>query len=235
MTHPLVARLRDPDPEARRDACVAAATDPSAVLLVDALCEALADPEKRVARSASDALTGIGRHDAEVSGRLNAQLRRGAHDGRWWAAFTIARLGPPPIKLLPIFIDALEHPEGDIRWSAAKLLVELGRLEPEVLPVVLHFVESEERPLARRMAIFCLRELAPDLEETARALLVASRAPDRKLQQAALGALAALLAPGPAVWQRLREAAEHDPDPANRHIAATAIASLERRSAARSA
>ena len=235
MSHPLLERLRDADPEARRKACTAAATDPSAVLLVDALCESLADPDKRVARAASDALAAIGSHDGEVGRHLSAALGRRGGDRRWWTAFTLSRLEPPSIKLMPILVDALEHEQGDIRWSAAKLLVEMGRLEPEVLPVLLHFVASEERPAARRMAIFCLRELAPDREETGPALLAASHAADREIQRAALGALAALLEPTPPVWQRLREAAEQDGDPTARHIATTAIASLGRRSDARGA
>jgi len=235
LSHPLIERLRAADPERRRAACVEAAADPSAVLLVDALCEVLADPEKRVARAGSDALAAIGARDAAVAERLGAVLRQPGRDRRWWAAFTLARLGPPPIKLLPVLIDALEHDAGDIRWSAAKLLVELGRLEPEVLPVLLHFVASPERPAVRRMAIFCLRELAPDREETGRALLAASRDRDREIRRSALAALAALLEPGPPVWQRLREAAEGDADPATRHIASTAIATLDRRSHARGA
>jgi HEAT repeat protein len=235
LTHPLIERLRAADPEARRAACSDAATDPSAVLLVDALCDVLADPEKRVARAASDALAAIGGVDAAVAERLGRALRQRGGDRPFWAAFTLARLGPPPIKLLPVLVDALEHAEGDIRWSAAKLLVELGRLEGEVLPVLLHFVASEERPAARRMAIFCLRRLAPDRDETAQALLAASRAPDRDIQHAAIGALASLLAPAAPVWQRLREAADSDADPAARHIATTAIATLDRRNGVRSA
>lgn len=234
MSHPLVERLGAADPEVRRAACADAARDPSAVLLVDALCEALADPEPRVARAASDALASIGARDAEVGERLGAVLRRPGRDRRWWAAFTLARLGPPPIKLLPVLIDTLEHPEGSVRWSAAKLLVELGRLEGEVLPVLLHFVASPERPAVRRMAIFCVRELAPDREESGRALLAASRDPDREIRRAALSALACLLEPGAPVRRRLREAAD-DADPATRHIAATALASLDRRADARGA
>lgn len=229
MSHPLVERLRAADPELRRSACDDAARDPSAVLLVDALCEALADPERRVARAASDALAAIGAGDAAVAQRLNAALRQPGRDRRWWAAFTLARLGPPPVKLLPVLLDALEHEAGDIRWSAAKLLVELGRLEGEVLPVLLHFAAGSERPALRRMAIFCLRELAPDRDETARALLLASRDRDPEIRRAALGALAALLDPGPPVWQRLREVADGDADPAARRIASTAIAALEGR------
>jgi HEAT repeat protein len=229
LTHPLITRLRDPDPETRRSACGDAVSDPSAILLVDALCDTLADPEKTVARAASDALAAIGSQDATVGGRLQAVLRGDDRGARWWAAFTVARLEPPPIRLLPTLLDALEHAEGDVRWSAAKILVEMGRLEGEVLPVLLHYVGGGERPEARRMAIFCLRELAPDRPETARALLDASRSEDLDVRRAALSAMAALMEPPAAAWTRLTEAADGDPDPASRRLAAGAIAGLAHR------
>ena len=49
MTHPVVAALRSDDPEERRAACVAAADDASAVLLAEALCEALESLPQKVA------------------------------------------------------------------------------------------------------------------------------------------------------------------------------------------
>ena len=61
MSHPVLERLRDADPEQRRRACEAAPDDPSAVLLVDALAECLGDSAKQVARAASRALTRLGR------------------------------------------------------------------------------------------------------------------------------------------------------------------------------
>ena len=67
MAHPLVERLTSADAAARRDACRAAADDPSAVLLVEALAERLADADREVVRAASDALVFIARHDDAVA------------------------------------------------------------------------------------------------------------------------------------------------------------------------
>jgi glyoxylase-like metal-dependent hydrolase (beta-lactamase superfamily II) len=227
VIHPLVARLRDENPQARREACAEAARDPSAVLLVDPLCEALADPEPRVARAASDALVSIGAHDTLVATRLYGALRGASPDGRCWAAFAIARLEPPSIKLLPVLLDGLEREDREIRWSSARLLVELGRLEVEVLPVMLHFVAGDERPRLRRMAVFALRELAPDRPETTRALLAASHSEDPEVRRAALPALAPMLEHTEAARARLLEAREQDPDPESRALAASALRALE--------
>jgi TrmH family RNA methyltransferase len=75
VSHPLVERLRNADPEERRAACLAARTDPAAALLADALGKALGDSVKAVARAASDALVEIGRRDRHVDGVLREALR----------------------------------------------------------------------------------------------------------------------------------------------------------------
>jgi len=138
----------------------------------------------------------------------------------------MARLAPPPLKLLPALIDGLALADGDLRWTAARLLVELGRIEAEVLPLLLSLVTGSEQPASRRMAVFALRELAPDLEETARALLAASRAEDVALRRAAFGSFAALWEPSAEVIARLCEALAGDSDSDTRALAATALGEL---------
>lgn len=226
MTHPVLARLRGGDPAGRRAACEAAADDPSAVLLVDALVEALGDREPRVAQAAGRALERIGREHDAVRTALGAALRDDDPRRRFEAAWTWARLEPPPIKLLPPVISALAALEGDARWRAVRLVVELGRLHGEVLPLVTSLARDDAAPRVRRLALSALRELAPDAPETVRAHLDASRAPDRGLQRLALTGLAGLARPGPEVWERLAEALEASPDPACRRVAATAAAAL---------
>ena len=226
MSHPLLARLRDPDPEARRAACRDAPDDPSAVLLVDALCAALADPVRTVGREASAALARIGAAHGGVMPALSAALRGAEAHARLFAALAIGRLEPPAPKLLPALVDALALADGDLRFEAARLLVDLGHLHPEVEALLVGLVGGSERPEVRRMAIFALRELAPDRDETARALLSASRAEDTALRRAAFASLAALRDPGAAIFARLCEALRADPDAQARALAATALGEL---------
>ncbi|HVH20629.1 MAG TPA: HEAT repeat domain-containing protein [Myxococcota bacterium] len=226
MSHPLTARLRDSDPEERRAACREAVEDPSAILLVDALCAALADPVKEVAREASASLAKIGARHGGVTTALGAALRGSDPRARLFAALAIGRLGPPPLKLLPALVDALALADGDLRFAAARLLVDLGRLEPEVLGMLCALVAGGERPEVRRMAVFALRELAPDREETARALVAASRAGDAALRRAALASFAALRDPDAGVFARLSEAMAAEADPAARALAAGALCEL---------
>jgi HEAT repeat protein len=218
--------MRSEDASERRAACRAAADDPSSVLLVDFLCEALGDPDHGVASAAVDALAEIGRRDASVRRALDRALRGDDARRRWGAALTYARLEPPPVKLLPVLVEAIGAPDRHVRWAAAKLVVDLGRLHPEALPVLLDCSANDPRRDARRMAVHALRELAPDLPETAQALLVAARDADVGLRRASLTALASLPEPPAEALERLIEVLGGDDDGASRLIAATALGEL---------
>lgn len=226
MSHPVLEGLASPDPARRRDACTAAAKDPSAVLLVDALGDALGDPAREVSRAASEALAAIGLRQRGVEETLRRALRSDHPVRRYRAAATLARLAPPSSSLVPALVDALDHPEGDVRWGAARLLVDTGRLHGEVLGILLGLLRAGDRPGVRRMAAFALRELAPDHPECARALVEASRDEDPNVKRAALTAMASLLDPPPIVLERLRAALDADRDPASRRIATVALAAL---------
>ena len=227
MTHPIVAALRSAASEERLAACGAAADDPSAVLLVDPLVAALGDRDARVVRAATRALERIGREHEAVLVALRPALRSEDPRQRLEAAWTWARLEPPPIKLLPAVVSSLAGIDGDARWRAARLLVELARMHGEVAPVVRNLVAAEEPARVRAIGLAALRELEPGSDLTRSAHLAASRDPDAGLARLALLGLAGLAAPTGEVWQRFAEAAASHGDPACRAIATRA---LERRS-----
>ncbi len=224
--HPILARLRSPDPAVRRDACLAAAEDPSAVLLVGALVPALGDPIRAVWRAASDALAAIGQRDPGVWAALREALASDEPRTRRVAALTGARVAPRELRLLPPLIEALASEDGYLRWGAARALVELGRTQGEVHPLLLHLAQADPNAVARRMAAFCLRDLGPDDPRTAAALVAASRDAEIRVRRAALSALGALLDPPREVEERLREALTLDPDGASRRIAAAVLGTL---------
>jgi HEAT repeat protein len=226
MSRPLAERLASPDAGERAAACREAATDPAAALYTAPLARALVDANPRVARAAADALVRL-----RALEPARAALRDAPPGRRFFAAWTCARLEPPSARLLPALVEALAHPDGDVRWSAARLLVELGRLHGEVLDVLLGLAGTGSAPPVRRMAVFALRALAPDLPEAASALLVASRDPDVHLRRAAYTGLAALVEPPAEVRGRLAEAAACDPDEAARCLAERALALLSREGA----
>jgi HEAT repeat protein len=232
VSHALLAPLRSADAAERAAACRAVASDPAGALLAEALVVALGDCDKRVARAAGDALAGLARAgsgDAVVP-LLRAALRGEAPLARIHAALTLARLAPPEPSLLPALTLALASPEGDVRWSAARVLVDMGRLHGEIVRVLLGLVRGGDGPVVRRMATFCLRELAPDQPAAAQALLEASRDTDTQLRRAALTAMAGLLDPPPMVTARLVEALD-DADLVSAGLAALALGEVRDASA----
>jgi HEAT repeat protein len=222
----LLERLASADPEERRRACRDAVESPSAIFLADALGEALGDPEKAVARAASDALVEIGSRMGGVESALREALHSDLPRRRWGAAFTAARIAPPGPRLLPALAEALGSADGDVRWAAARLIVETGRIHAEVLPLLLAMVRSGEAAAQRRMAAFALRELAPERVEVAKALLEASRDSDLQVRRAAFTAMASLTAPPAGLATRLLGAIREEDDPAARRLAALALGEI---------
>ena len=217
--------LTSPQSERRASACREAATDPTAVVWIDALAQALADPAGAVRQAACDALASIGR-DHDVAPALKQALHGNDPHGRWGAAQTLARLAPPQPALIPAAVEALESRLGSERWSAARLLVELGRLHGDVLPLLVGLAHSGDSRGLRRMALFCLRELAPDDPAACEALLASTDAREVGQRRAAFTALAGLIDPPPAVLDPLARAAQADPDPSCRELAARALDEL---------
>lgn len=226
MSHPVLEALRSPDAAQRRDACRTAASDPSAVLLADALGEALADPVREVSRAAADALAAIALRQRGVEETLRRALRSDHPVRRFRAAAVLARLSPPSPSLVPALVEALAHPEGEVRWGAARLLVDTGRLHGEVLGILLGLLQADPRPRVRRMAAFSACTLAPDDPACALALRAASEDADPNVKRAALTAMASLLDPPHEIRTRLLAALDGDADPASRRIATVTLSAL---------
>ena len=163
----LLGRLQHGDAVTRIAACKDAVRAPAAVVYIDALAQALGDADPSVGRAASNALVALSRaHD--IVAATKRELHGSCAEARWGAAFVLSRIAPPEPALLPAAIEAFASPNGDVRWAAARLVVDLGRLHDDVLPVTLALAApsatSGQSPAhgVRRMALFCLRELAPD-------------------------------------------------------------------------
>lgn len=146
---------------------------------------------------------------------------------RFSAAWVLFHSERPTLRLLPALLDALELRDGDLRWQAAQMLTALGRLQSEVLPVLLHEAGAAESAPRRRMAIFVLRELAPEREETGAVYLRALSDPDGDVRRAALSCFAKLTDPARALAVRALELARGgDPDPRMARIATVVLPSL---------
>jgi hypothetical protein len=229
VTHALLERLASADPAERLAACREAVADPHSALLAPALGRALGDPEKTVARAASDSLVAIGRATGGIDDVLREAL--GAEDEvrRRGAALTAARVAPPGPRLLPALVDALAADDGDVRWASARVLVDMARLHGEVVPLLVGLAHTDARPGVRRMAVHTLRKLAGAGAGIDEALLAAAGDDDAAVRRAALTALAGLLEPSDAVFARLTAILGSDADAASRRLAALALGELGER------
>ncbi len=223
MSHPLADRMRSVQAEERRAACAEAAEDPAGALLTEPLAEALGDAHPGVARAAASSLARLARQPGGSDAPLRDALRSDEPGRRISAAFAFAEIEPPGPRIVPALVGGLAHADGGTRWHAARLLVDTGRVHPEVFGMLLGLVGSDKRVSVRRMAAFCVRELAPDLPEAARTLVAATHDPDVQVRRAALTGLSGLMDPPDEVRRRLAAVREADPDETARRLAQRAL------------
>ena len=193
----------------------------------DTLFERLASPSHRVKHAACDEALSRLRADPSFREPLRALLGSPNPHARFSAVWVLFQAERPTLRLLPALLGALELPDGDLRWQAAQMLTALGRLAPEVLPVVLHEARASESAVRRRMAIFVLRELAPERAETGAVYLAALDDRDPEVRRAALSCFAKLTDPDLALARRaLALAGGSDPAPRMARIATVVLPGL---------
>jgi len=129
-------------------------------------------PVKRVQRRAAEALADLEAAGVAVRAALEARLAGTAFAHRWGAAYALARLGTPPADVLPVLVEAMGSDDGDLRWAAARIAVE--QLPSPALTTRLLEATADPRSELRKMALYCLRDLAvrsPECEARCRAAL----------------------------------------------------------------
>jgi HEAT repeat protein len=166
------------------------------------------------------------RDDPDLLDSLQALLRDEDARARFAAAFVLFQSGRASLRLLPALLEALDLEDGDQRWSAAHMLAALGRLHGEILPVLLHLAREAASARQRRMALYVLRELAPERPETQSTLITALDDADPDVRRAALSSLAKLREPDSGALLRALAALRADPDPRMRRIAAVVLPDL---------
>jgi HEAT repeat protein len=195
----------------------------------DTLLERLGSPSRETQRRACDEALERLRGDAGLRDRLRELLRGESALARFAAAWLLFQSERPTLRLLPALLASLELPDGDLRWQAAQMLAALGRMQPEVVAVLLHEAAEAGSPARRRMAIFVLRELAPERIETGRVFLRALEDSDDDVRRAALSCFGKLTDPDEALARRaLALARGADPDPRMARIAAVVLPDLAR-------
>ncbi len=209
-------------------------SDDSTTAVVENLILALGDPRKTVQRHAIDELVAIAAAGKPiVTDKLRDAVTSADRRVRWAATYALAQIGAGAFAMdcADVLCEALSDDDGDVRWAATNLMVQLGRENlPEISARLLTLAADSDRN-ARKMALYCIR----DLEITGAALLdVIGRAvhdPDVHVRLAALAVLSKLRdASGEAVRMMLGSL-KSDPDPGVRRSAASALGNIQSASA----
>ncbi len=208
-------------------------SDHSDAATVEDLIRELGDARKAVQRRAIDELVAIAAAAGKtlVTEKLRNSLAGADRRARWAAAYALGQIGADAFAMdsADALCEAMADDDGDIRWAAANLMVQLGRQNenlPEVSLRLLKLAADGDRN-ARKMALYCIRDLEiadPEL------LAVVERAVHDSDVHVRLAALAVL--------SRLREAPEEaarivleclksDPDAGVRRAAASALGNIQ--------
>lgn len=220
----LAERLRSPSLDERRAAIAEmAARDVLDARELEALVASLGDATKAVQRPAAEACRSLAARGVAVQPLLFAALDAEDARLRFGAAYALGRLGAPPASTLPALLDALALDDGDVRWAAAETLC---RVEPRSATVaaLLPLLKTGNPP-QRKMALYCLRDIATPNDAVDDAALTALDDADLGVRLAAMTTLARLARDRPPVAGKLIRTLSAA-DPRERRAAAAALGDL---------
>jgi len=193
----IAAALEAADPAAQLRAIAEIAGSPATRLSaagVGALVRCLGAESKPVRRHAAEAAALAAPHDSRIVSALHAMLANPAPRARFGAAYALGLLGGDDFDLRAAgaLYEALGDGDGDVRWAAHDLLMRIGGEYPAPVRAGLLALARGGAPDARKMALYCLRDLAPDGAEVLHAAGDASAADDTHVRLASLAILARL-------------------------------------------
>ncbi|MGH7949737.1 MAG: HEAT repeat domain-containing protein [Candidatus Binataceae bacterium] len=232
----LAEQLNGADRDAQIEALIELAAKPDTVLSdaeLGAVVECLGSDSKAVQRRASDALAARAQHDARVAVAARALLKSPAPDARWGAAYALGTIGGDAFDIgaLGALLEALESSDGDLRWAAAQRIADLGRKSRDEVCDALIALEGRGGVAARKMALYCLRDLGAANEDVRALAERAATASDVHLRLAALSLLGTLGDAGGRAAEAIAQCLERDSDAGVRRSAAATLGQLGNRSA----
>jgi HEAT repeat protein len=210
-------------------------SDPTSV---ENLIRALGDAHKTIQRRAIDELVALARAGNQiVTEKLRASIASDDRRVRWAAAYALAQIGGGAFAMdcADALCEAMADHDGDIRWAATNLMVRLGRDNlREIGARILKLAAGGERN-ARKMALYCIRDLEMAGPELLAVVEGAVRDPDVHVRLAAVSVLSRIRdASGEAV-RIILECLKSDSDAGVRRAAASALGNIQTASAATTA
>lgn len=225
----VAARLRAESLEDRQAAIAEiTAGGPAGDAELQALVECLAHPRKVVQRPAADAFAALAIRGIPVRAVLEPALTAAEFGQRWGAAFALSRLGEPPPASVPVLLEALATGDGDVRWAAADILLRVA--DRDDLVERLRSRVASGTAAARKMALYCLRDLDARTPEIEAVVVRALDDAERDVRLAAVSAIARLALDRAGAAAGLVAVLEEDADERVRRAAAAALGAVGDRS-----
>ena len=154
--------------------------------------EALSSGDKKKIRAAVDGLIALALEEPEINERLRSLLDETPPERRWPIAYVLAHASPLTPACVAALKETLGSSDPDLRWAVAVLLVRLAKESHPNLIAQLAGLLRSGAPTQRRMAVYCLRDIGAQDEDTSRALIGALGDADALVRVAMITSLKAM-------------------------------------------
>jgi HEAT repeats len=192
---------------------------------IAALIAALDHPDKPTIRVAVDNLIALAQASATLRDLIERRLDEPGHKNYWPAAYILGHHGQPSAVVIRTLLSALDHREPDIRWANGLLLVRIAQHEPAVVPLLIDLCATGSAN-QKRMALYCLRDLALSDNESRAAMLTAMDDEEPTVRVAAVTSLKVRTDLDDAVRQKLLTSYLNDVDDRVKNVVAITLASV---------
>jgi HEAT repeat protein len=204
--------------------------DNSAAATIENLIRELGDAYKTVQRRAIDELVAIAAAgNPLVTEKLRASVASDDRRVRWAAAYALAQIGSTAFAMdsADALCEAMADDDGDIRWAATNLMVRLGHNNiAEIGARLLELAAHGDRN-ARKMALYCIRDLEIAGPELLAVLESSVHDPDVHVRLAALAVLSRIRDASGQSVRIMLECLKSDSDAGVRRAAASALGNIK--------
>jgi HEAT repeat protein len=196
---------------------------------VENLIRELGDAHKTVQRRAIDELVALAAAgNPRVAEKLRGSIADADRRVRWAAAYALGQIGAGAFAMdsADALCEAMADDDGDIRWAATNLMVQLGRDNlSEIGARLLELTAAGDRN-ARKMALYCIRDLELSGHELLAVLERAVHDPDVHVRLAALSVLSRIRDASGLAVRIMLQCLKSDPDAGVRRAAASALGNI---------
>jgi HEAT repeat protein len=181
--------------------------------------------DKPSIRTAVDQLIRLAGEFPQLREILGQRLTEAGHRNYWPVAYVLGHLPQPSASALEMLIETLDHREPDIRWAIALLLTTLGKTNKTIVERLMTLAAAGSAN-QKRMALYCIRDLALSDAASQSALLGALGDTDATVRVAAAICLRLRSDVDAVGKQALLKIYADDAEAKVRHTAAIALANL---------